>query len=217
MGVIDGQFHAVYRRGRVIIGRADIGRTELAVIDLVGRQLIVSISADFEAGKEIMGHARVEIVGLLDLDRIVRVLIGRVCGVIELADASSRDVQQLRRIEVPCVARVDSGAFVHLIHGVDAGAELTFVGIAFDLLEAEPVIQRQLVGDLPFILDVDGFIVTANKMIILKSLGRTDGITGDRIGGIDVTGYRGRRLPAYRPGHRPRKIWESPSCQVKSA
>ena len=66
-----------------------------------------------------------------------------------------RCLHQLRRREVAGIAGMEGGAVVRLVGKLNARAELVGVDKLPHLVEAQAGIDRQIVGDLPFVLDID--------------------------------------------------------------
>ena len=138
----------------VVERRQHIGSAELSVIEQVARGLVVGVDADREAGKDLLFDADIEHVGSLRQYRAVGVDGRLLRGALYQRQIGGGGEHQRRRREVSRIAGVESGVLERLVGQADARAELVGGDILIHLIETQAGIQRQLVGDLPFVLNV---------------------------------------------------------------
>ena len=105
--------------------------------------------------RELLHHADVEIVRALRQDRALQGRVGGRRGAEERGDVDGRRDRLLWRREVARVAGVERRGVGRLVDEVDARAELVGVDVLPHLVEAQTRVQRQLVGQPPFVLNVD--------------------------------------------------------------
>ena len=103
-----------------------------------------------------------------------------------------------RRREVSCVADVERGIVGRLPGQADARTELVGIDILIHLVEPQTCVQRQLVGDLPFVLKIGADQPAGLGAGIEDGERRTERSAGYRVGliaghGIDrqYLGYVG--------------------------
>ena len=134
----------------------DIGLAELSVIQQIARELEIAIKADFETRNrpDLLHHARIKHMGAFRQHRIVLGHLGGYHRALRECDIGRRGNHLLRRREGSGIAGVDGGALLRHPGQADARAELVGVGICHHLIEAQSGVERELVGHLPFVLDV---------------------------------------------------------------
>src|SRR6202158_4668260 len=133
-----------------------IGRTELPIVKQIARDLVVAVDADFETGywQYLLHHTDVEHVGPLRPHRIVPQQSGLLRCALPQRQIGRGGHHLRRRREGSRVAGMERGAIERHPGQADTRAELVGVDILIHLVEAQPCVQDQIIGDLPLVLKI---------------------------------------------------------------
>ena len=166
---------------------------KLAVVDQIGGDLVVGIQPHCETGKQFLVHADVEIMRALREHRIVIGNSRLVRGVGEQREVRLRRLRLHRRGEIAGVAGVEGRSVERLVHQRGARAELVGIDELIQLIEANPVIEGELAGQLPLVLDVGAEIPAQQRIGIVDGERRRRNRPGIRIDRKHRSRYRKRR------------------------
>ena len=154
------------------------GLPELAVVDEILRFLVISIDAGFQSGKHLLHDADVVDVRALRPHRTVQVHARLLRRVLEQGQIGRRGQHLLGRREGAGVPDVEGGALERLPGEADARAELIFGDIFPVLIEADAGVQREAIGEPPFVLQIKAGRVADQTARIDDRERRIDRIAG---------------------------------------
>src|ERR1035438_5328992 len=150
------QLRAVNRAGRVVkIVKYDRA-AELAVVEQVLSQLAERVPGDLPSRDELPREAHVEVVIAFDFLGIVLLIERSVGGEFEFFNCCRRNVLQRGRHEITRITDVHRSGIVDLPDQIGARTDLLLVverNIKTVITQA--VVQGQVIGQLPFVLQVN--------------------------------------------------------------
>ena len=166
------EFDALAEASRPIeLGQHD-RLTELAVVDQIVGDLGIGVQAHHKARQQFLIDADIEIMRAFRRHRIVerhRRLVGRV---VEQREIGGGRLRLHRRREIARIARVNAGPFDWRVNDAK---EL------IKLVEAQAGVEDELVGDLPFMLNVAANIPAGFRIEVRDREGRRRDGAGDGI------------------------------------